>query len=262
MAATGNGGQTRQVGQDEIDPALDSASGSRWRRWVQALGTEERDRVAVFGGIVLAGFLVAVVVLYAFAWLADQVLEQETQSLDFATLTFVRGFASAQLTTAAEAISLMGSQAILLFAIILLLVFAWQRRWGAAVMLVLVIGGAQVLNDILKDFFHRARPAPVIALIEAQQFSFPSGHAMVSAAFYSYLAYLSWRLIHGWWRMLLVGGLVLLVLLIGLSRLYLEAHFLSDVIAGYLAGFLWADSVILASQALTRRRERAPTPVR
>ena len=94
----------------------------------------------------------------------------------------------------------------------------------------------------------------VIGLITAQQFSFPSGHAMVSVAFYFYLAYLAWGYVHGLWRAALVGGLILLVLLIGLSRLYLEVHYLSDVVAGYLAGFLWTDALILARQALTSRR--------
>ena len=104
---------------------------------------------------------------------------------------------------------------------------------------------------------HRTRPTPVGGLIDAQQYSFPSGHAMVSAAFYLYVAYLCWRLMRGRWRRaLVVTGLVLLVLLIGLARLYLEAHYLSDVIAGYLAGALWTDAVILGGRVLTLRRSR------
>ena len=57
---------------------------------------------------------------------------------------------------------------------------------------------------------------------------------MVSAAFYLYVGYLAWRFVHGWWRGVLIVGLVILVLLIGLSRLYLQVHYLSDVVAGYL----------------------------
>jgi membrane-associated phospholipid phosphatase len=225
----------------------------------QRVDNREQERVARFGGIVLAGFVAAVAVLYAFAWLADQVLDQETQALDFGTLAWLQTYSSPSLTLAAEAVSLMGSQVILLLGALLLGLFAWQRRWGAAAMLLLVVGGAEVLNSILKSQFHRTRPTDVSGFIDAQQFSFPSGHAMVSAAFYFYLAYLTRRLIHGRWRGVLVTGLIVLVLLIGLSRLYLEAHYLSDVVAGYLAGFLWTDSVILGSQALMRRRERKRT---
>lgn len=212
------------------------------------------ENLAQFGGIVCAGFLAAVLLLYAFAWLANEVLEQETLALDNATLSFLQQFSSPQLTLAAQFFSLLGSEVVLAITALLLLIFAWQRRWGRALTLAIVTGGAEVLNNILKDQFRRTRPEPVAGFIAAQQFSFPSGHAMVSAAFYFYLAYLSWQLVRGLWRWVLVGALVLLVFLIGLSRLYLEAHYLSDVIAGYLAGFLWTDAVILGGRALSARR--------
>lgn len=226
-----------------------------WRRWLAELREHEQGRLAEFGAIVVAGFLGAVVLLYAFAWLANEVLEQETLALDLAVLSALRSFSSPQLTAIAQVVSLMGSEVILIVAAILLAVFLWQRRWGAAVLLVTVTGGAQVLNDILKALFHRTRPVPVTGLLDAQQFSFPSGHAMVAAAFYLYLAYLAWRQVHGWLRGVLVAGLILLVLLIGLARLYLEAHYLSDVIAGYLAGILWTDALILGSRVLTVRAD-------
>ncbi len=126
----------------------------------------------------------------------------------------------------------------------------------------LVTGGAQLLNDVLKGEFHRVRPAPVLGMIPVQAFSFPSGHAMVSAAFYGFLAYLSWRVLRGWWRTASTLALLALVLAIGLSRLYLGVHYLTDVLAGYLAGFVWADTVILGSRLLARRRAPPPPPDR
>lgn len=210
--------------------------------------------MAQFGGIVATGFAAAVLLLYAFAWVANEVLEQETVAIDYAMLAFLHQFSSPRLTLAAQIVSLLGSEVVLAITALMLLALAWQRRWDRAFTLVLVTGGAEVLNSILKNLFHRMRPTPVIGFISAQQFSFPSGHAMVSAAFYLYLAYLAWRLVHGFWRWVLVSGLVLLVLLIGLSRIYLEAHYLSDVIAGYLAGFLWTDAVILGRHALASKR--------
>ena len=220
----------------------------------------EAERVAEFGGIVVAGFVAAVLVLYAFGWLADEVLEQQTATLDSATGQLLQRFSSAPLTLAAQAISLMGSQVVLVATVLLLALFAWQRRWTAALMLVLVIGGAQLLNDLFKEVFQRARPTPVSGFLDAQQFSFPSGHAMVSAAFYFYVAYLTWELVHGWWRAALVIGLVVLVLLIGVSRVYLEVHYLSDVLAGYLAGFVWTDAVIIGSQVLSLRSRQRLSP--
>jgi undecaprenyl-diphosphatase len=236
------------------DPALVSRSPTGWRRWLEELGHREPARLAESGAILVAGFVAAFLLLYGFAWLAYEVLRQQTQTLDLSTLKFIQQFSSPELTVAAQGVSLMGSQFVVLAAIALLGLFMYQRRWGAVVSLVLVAGGAQILNDVLKDVFHRPRPIPVVGIIEAQQFSFPSGHAMVSAAFYLYLAYLTWHLMGHRWRGILVAALVLLVLLIGLARLYLEAHYLSDVVAGYVSGLLWADAVILGSRVLAVRR--------
>jgi membrane-associated phospholipid phosphatase len=246
---------TRSERHSDLDPTLDAASASTWRRWLAELAGDER-RLGQFGAIVLAGFVGAIVVLYAFLWLADQVLDQETQALDLATLTYIHQFASPQLVLAAQAVSLLGSEAIWVIGIVMVVAFGWQRRLGAVVMLILVAGGAQILNDVLKAIFHRARPEPLVGFIAVQSYSFPSGHAMLSAAFYFYLAYLGWHVVYGWWRGVLVAAVVVLVLLIGLSRLVLEAHYLSDVVAGYLAGFLWTDAVILGNRALSARSHR------
>ncbi len=116
--------------------------------------------------------------------------------------------------------------------------------------------GAQLLNNVLKDLFQRTRPAPVAGLIPAQAFSFPSGHAMVAAAFYLFLAYLGWRLLRGWRQVAFTGTLLALILAIGLARLYLGVHYLTDVVAGYLAGFLWTDAVIIGGHLLGRRRSK------
>jgi undecaprenyl-diphosphatase len=235
-----------------IDPTLEAAPPEGWRRWVSDLGRYDMDRVAGFGAIIATGALLGVVLLALFAKIADEVLTRETTALDSAASEYLRRFSSPQMDVAARVISFMGSEAVFIFSAILLGLFLWQRRWGAAAMLVLISGGVQTLNSVLKNIFQRTRPLPVLGIISAQQYSFPSGHAMVSAAFYFYLAYLCWRLVHGVWRFILIAGLVLLVLLIGASRIYLEAHYLTDVIAGYLAGFVWADAVILGSQLLAR----------
>lgn len=238
------------------DPSLAARSPSGWRRWLRDIGKRDPERLAASGAILVAAFVAAVVLLYSFAWLAYAVLETQTQALDLAALGALHRFASPELTLGANAISLLGSQAVIVICLALLGLFISQSRWGAAVTLVLVGAGAQVLDDILKELFHRARPVPIGGFIDAQQFSFPSGHAMVSAAFYMYIAYLTWHLIGGRWRVVLAAGLVVLVLLIGLARLYLEAHYLSDVIAGYLVGLLWTDAVILGSRVLAVRRHR------
>jgi undecaprenyl-diphosphatase len=153
----------------------------------------------------------------------------------------------------------MGSEVVAALLLILTLYFVVRRRWGTAVSLVVVTAGAQLLNDVLKDHFRRTRPLAVTSFIGAQVWSFPSGHAMVSAAFYLFLVYVGWRLLRGAARWAWSATLLLLVVLIGLSRMYLGVHYLTDVVAGYAAGTAWMVAVVLAGRALTVRR---PVPAR
>jgi membrane-associated phospholipid phosphatase len=240
--------------QGRLDPSVAAASQAGWQSWLNRVVASERERLAGFSLVVLLGFLAGVGAVYVFAWLANEVLEQETTHMDAAASSLVRHFSSPTMDTVAWSISLFGNEVVWVLGLVLLALFVWQQRWGTAVLLVLVTAGAQVLNTILKAVFHRPRPEVVIGLISAQSYSFPSGHAMVGASFYFFLAYLVWRLAHGLWRVILITGLLILVLFIGLSRIYLQAHYLSDVIAGYVAGFLWIDAVILGSHVLSTER--------
>jgi undecaprenyl-diphosphatase len=216
------------------------------------LDTDGNNRVAGFGGVIVAGGLLGIVLSYLFLKIADEALGQEMAALDSAAAAYMQRFSSPQMDVVASAISFMGSEAVIISSAVLLVLFLSRRRWGAAGMLVLISGGVELLNTVLKALFHRTRPAPVLGFILSQQYSFPSGHAMVSSAFYFYVAYLCWGLVRGAWRFVLIAGLVLLVLMIGASRIYLQAHYLSDVIAGYLAGLVWADAVLIGSQLLVR----------
>lgn len=91
---------------------------------------------------------------------------------------------------------------------------------------------------LLKDFFARPRP-PGQHLTYAAGYSFPSGHAMVSMAFYGFLAYLLWVNIPGRSGRCWAALLMLLIFLIGMSRIYLNVHYASDVLGGFLFGGLF-----------------------
>ena len=233
------------VSSNAADPTLAQASPAGWRARVLTLTSTGRDRLAALGLVLVLGFVAGVVALLLFAGLADDVTEGQTMAIDTAALVWLRQFQSAAVDVFARVCSAMGSEALAVIGVVLLVVLGVKRRWGAAVALFVTTLGAQFLNDVLKDVFQRTRPAPVVGIIPSQSFSFPSGHAMVAAAFYGYLAYLSWNLLRGWQRWLAVSGLLILVFLIGLSRLYLGVHYLTDVVAGYIAGFLWVDAVII-----------------
>jgi membrane-associated phospholipid phosphatase len=238
------------------DPLVEPHSERTWRRWLYSLGREDPERVLGFGVVVGLGFVLGIVAMWLFLRLADEVLEQNTVALDASATALVLQLKSAPMDTVMQALSMLGNELIWVLAPLAVLLFLWQRRWGAAVLLVLVTVGAQVLNDVLKAEFHRARPMPLSGFIDAQQYSFPSGHAMMAAAFYSFLAYMFWRQASGRWRWIVPVVLALLLILVGISRIYLEAHYLTDVLAGFAAGFLWTDVIVVGSRVLTARRGR------
>jgi undecaprenyl-diphosphatase len=98
--------------------------------------------------------------------------------------------------------------------------------------------GIELLNGVLKLVFHR--PRPELAFVHLDTYSFPSGHAAGSAAIYAILLYLFVRRRSWGARLAAAAGYVVLVAVVGLSRLYLEVHYLSDVLAGTCLGLAWA----------------------
>ena len=119
--------------------------------------------------------------------------------------------------------------------------FALTRRWRTLAIFLGAIVGASVLDAVLKLSFHRARPEVVPHLTQVDTASFPSGHAMISAAVYLTLgALLASSQTSRGARLYVLGLSVIVTLLIGLSRLYLGVHWPSDVVAGWSAGAAWA----------------------
>jgi membrane-associated phospholipid phosphatase len=125
---------------------------------------------------------------------------------------------------------------------------ARARRYEGAVLLLAAFVGAELLNTGLKEAFHRARPhfehpvAPV-----PHSYSFPSGHASVSAAVYGALALLAVQAVRSLWARAAIGASAAgLVAAIGASRVVLDVHYLSDVLAGFSVGVAWLSACVLA----------------
>jgi undecaprenyl-diphosphatase len=144
------------------------------------------------------------------------------------------------------------------FAIVALVSIALYRRRKLveAALLLVVTGGGELLNLVLKVMFHRARPE--VAFVHLDTYSFPSGHAMLSTAAYGALAYLAWgHLRTPRRRIALIVGTTVLVALICFSRLYLGVHYLSDVLGGAAGGTFWLAVAIAIStiygESLARR---------
>lgn len=126
--------------------------------------------------------------------------------------------------------------------IIFVILYRYNREWAKSIEAMMVLLSAFLLNISLKIYFGRIRPDESLQLIDLTEgsFSYPSGHSMTAIAFYGFLIYL---INHYSLNGLLKSGitilLVTLIFFIGLSRIYLGAHYPSDVIAGYVAGSSW-----------------------
>mgnify|MGYP002387726760 CR=1 FL=1 len=114
-------------------------------------------------------------------------------------------------------------------------ILAVSDRRRESMHLVLSILGGEITYRIVKLMVHRSRPGAEYALVQADGFAFPSGHAVGSAIFYGIVAFLLWELIRRrWMKIFVTTFFLLLIFLVGFSRLYLGVHWASDVIGGWL----------------------------
>jgi len=153
-----------------------------------------------------------------------------------------------------------GTDAILTVGVLTTAAFAALRQWRASVAVALSVAITQALVAVLKHAAERPRPPAKDALMDAGGFSFPSGHAAASMALYALLAYMAARHLRGAARVtvLVTGGT--LVAFIGLSRIYLGAHYPTDVMAGWLVGGALAVTSWLVACALWPLVPRAHAP--
>jgi undecaprenyl-diphosphatase len=232
--------------------------------WLRVVGphplpmTKARSRLAALAGLLtlelVGGVLAFVLAFSAFFYLAREVFGQPTVALDQQAFAVADRWRAAVpwLTGIVQAITFFGSLKFFLPAS--LIAPYWMRRRGYsrhALTLLLAMGGGWALNELLKAWFHR--PRPTSALLFQMGLSFPSGHAMMSVAFYGCLAWLLGRKYGRWgWG----AVLMLWALLIGFTRVYLHVHYFTDVLAGFAGGAGWL-LLLRAGLNLFWREEKA-----
>ena len=165
--------------------------------------------------------------------IAEDVLDNEINKLDVAGYTFISNYLiSDSVTPIIKIITQFGGEIFLIVSAIILLILIKNKKTGFLISLNL--GISALLNQILKHIIQRPRPTE-FRIIDEGGYSFPSGHSMVSAAFYGFLIYLIYKNIKNKYiKWTLISILGMLVFLIGLSRIYLGVHYTSDVLAGFL----------------------------
>lgn len=189
--------------------------------------------------------------------LTSELLENELSAFDAQIYGFLSGLISEDMTDLMKLISDMGSVFVLgAIAVFLVLAFLKKPRFRIYGMMAAVnLASVSCLNLLFKSIFRRERP-DILQLVQASGYSFPSGHSMIGAAFYGYLVYLCILFVKKPWKQLFCGLLLALILMIGVSRVYLGVHYASDVIGGFLAGFSWLILLVTCMEAYLSARSR------
>jgi undecaprenyl-diphosphatase len=200
-----------------------------------------------------------------FAKIAEDVVNRESTQFDRAVSLWVHRFDTPSIDLVMRLFTFIGSFPVIALVAIVVLTWCWRRGdRDAFAGLLGVIAVNEALNFALKHLFGRPRPNLFEEIATLHSYSFPSGHAMAAAAIYGMIAVVIARLAPS--LRLWVGlAAVALALLIGLSRVYLGVHWITDVLAGYAAGatilfggILWLE--FRHSNFGARSKERRPSP--
>jgi undecaprenyl-diphosphatase len=243
-------------------PAIGEAM--RWVRWrIGRLPTSE-----VAGIAVLLGLAAVVSLAVGFTEVLDDVLEGDgIAGIDRPTTWWLAAHRDLWLTNTLRVVTHAGGPLLLAaVALPISVAAAWRcRSWRPVVLALVCGGGIPLVLFTAKALVGRERPPVPFALVDADGYSFPSGHATGTAATMAITAWILTRWLIPWWtgRVVVWTAAIGAVFLIGFSRVYLGVHYVSDVLAGWMLGVAWAGAVMLAGfwwDNTTRTGKRQPDP--
>ncbi len=230
---------------------------ARLRRYVDALDIDAL--------LLLAAALTAVLGALVFMAVAGAVTDGDTQQIDEAIVRWFRDPGTpavprgpAWVREAAIDVTALGSNIVLTLIVLAALGFLWMHNQHRLfLMLVAAVIGGNIMNSLFKVFFARPRPDIVPHLREVVTYSFPSGHAALSATVYLTMGILLFEVVRApRARIYCLCIAMLTTALVGLSRVYLGVHYPSDVLAGWAVGITWAALCWLGLQYTARRHPR------
>ncbi len=199
---------------------------------------------------VVVGFVVLVASLVVLGSVAEGIRAQEVFALDTWATPFLHGIASPGLDVVMNLLTDVGSA--LVIVPVFLLVATWLVRTGrrrTAIFLTVASIGSLVLQGTMKLFFARPRP-PLPWATVLPDYSFPSGHTMNAVVFYGAIALILWSLLGRRAGLVALAVSALIAFGVGVSRIYLGFHYLTDVAGGVLAGMAW---LLIAGAAFRAR---------
>ena len=178
-------------------------------------------------------WIILFICLIGFLALAEDVFNKEIMNGDIIGYKIVSTFLISDFVTPiAKFITNFGGAIFLIILTTILIIVIKNKKIGLSIFTNLAI--ITILNQILKRILQRPRPTE-FRIIEETGYSFPSGHSMISMAFYGYLIYLIYKYVENKYiKWSLIVLLSILICTIGISRIYLGVHYTSDVLGGFL----------------------------
>ena len=204
--------------------------------------------------LAIAGISSAVL-LNMFLEITEGFQRGELIHFDQKVTAYLHAYRTENLTTMVIAVTEMGSQwaYMIVIPIIAYLLYQKGHSWGRTWQATLILISTFLLNMGIKHLISRPRPLEESRLVEVADasFSYPSGHSMSAIAFYGFIIYLTFKYVDkNWLKYSLIFLQVMLILGIGLSRIYLGVHYPTDVAAGFIAGLIWLFICIVALRSV------------
>lgn len=228
---------------------------ARVKKFWAALALMSVEMVAIFAVFFLS--------LIAFIFVTRRIFLLRNEEMDNKVFDLLKPYINDANTSIMSFITFFGKHEFLIPANLLLIgyyVFVKKHRWYSIKIPTIAISSLLLMFG-LKHFFARERPGDQL-LEAAKNFSFPSGHALMSVTFYGLMAYITWHSVKNKtarWTIIIL--LILWIIIIGLSRLYLRRHYYSDVVAGFAMGFLWLVISLKVIRIIEKRGKKSLDPV-
>jgi membrane-associated phospholipid phosphatase len=221
-------------------------------------------------GAVVLSLTVAILVIIGVGWILGTMLDMMGEGgvtrIDREVQAFFISHRAPALTSFMGVATYFGDSSVVLIVVLILgLLWSWQTR--AINLLAVLVGayvGARIIETAVKILTHRPRPPTEEAIGEFTRFAFPSGHATYASAVYGTVAVLAIASL-GWNKRRVIWTVAIcLITVISLSRLYLGAHWLTDVLGGAILGAAWAMCLVTTTRTLeliqAPRRRPSPPP--
>ena len=219
--------------------------------------------IALLSAELLLIMVLFIAALFSFAYLIREVIVLQETGFDRFVFSFLEDIISDQNNKLMLFFTFLGTHRFLIPANLVLIayfLFIKKHKWYSIKIPAIALSSLGLMFG-LKNLFGRPRP-DVPLLFRAEGLSFPSGHALFSITFYGLLVYIIYKSIqHKLLKWILISLLLILILIVGFSRVYLRVHYATDVIAGFCVGFLWLVFSIWMLKRMEKYSRKSVDPV-